>query len=134
MKSLAVCLGITLFATGCGGGGSSKPQPISGAAKQVADVVQRLEKATETKNFAAICNDILASSARKQAGGDACPAVLGARVRDVSHPRIKIESIEIDGPTAQAKVRTTATGQAPTTDVIRLVRENGEYRVISLGG
>ena len=96
-------------------------------------MVQRLEKATAQQDFATVCNDILASATRKQAGGDECPAILGARVRDVRRPKIKIEAIEVDGPRAQARVRTTAAGQAATTDVIRLVRENGKFRVISLG-
>jgi hypothetical protein len=32
-----------------------------------------------------------------------------------------------------ARVRTTATGQAATGDVIRLVREGGRFRISSLG-
>jgi hypothetical protein len=133
VKTLGVALVFCMFAAGCGGGGASKPQPISGAAKDAADVVLRLEKATERKDFTTICDDLLASATRKQAGGDECAAVLGARVRDVRHPRIKIQSIELDGARAQVKVKTTADGQAPASDVIRLVRENGQFRVISLG-
>jgi hypothetical protein len=130
---LGVSLVACICAAGCGAGDRAQPKPISGAAKEVAAVVQRLEKATARKDFSTICDELLASVTRKQAGGDDCPAVLGTRVRGVRRPKIKIESIEVDGARAQARVRTTASGQAATVDVIRLVREDGNFRVISLG-
>ena len=133
MRTPAIPVVACVFAAGCGGGGDDKPKPISGPAKEAAAVVQRLEKATVQKDFTTICDDLLASATRKQAGGDQCAAVLGARVRDVKRPHIKIESIEVQGDRAVVKVRTTAEGQATLTDVVRLVRENGRFRVISLG-
>jgi hypothetical protein len=118
---------------GCGGAESGKPKPISGPAKQVAGVIQRLEKATAQRDFTTICDDLLASATRRQAGGADCADVLGQRARGVRRPRIRIRSIEIQGNQAVVRVRTTATGQAATGDVIRLVRENGRFRVLSLG-
>jgi hypothetical protein len=124
---------LCLVIAGCGGGGSGKPEPITGPAKDVAEVVARLQKATAEQDFTTICDDLLAAATRRQAGGDQCPDVLGQRARGVRHPRIRIQSIEIRGNDAFVRVRTTATGQAPTNDVIRLVREDGRYRVFSLG-
>jgi hypothetical protein len=122
-----------LLLAGCGGGGTSRPEPISGAAKEAATVIERLEKATAQRDFATICDDLLASPTRKQAGGDSCPDVLDQRARGVRRPRIRIQSIEVTGDGARVRVRTTASGQAPITDVIRLVRENGRFRVLALG-
>jgi hypothetical protein len=51
----------------------------------------------------------------------------------VRRPRIVIRSIDVSGNAALARVRTTATGQAATNDVIRLVRERGRFRISSLG-
>ena len=121
-----------MLAAGCGGSNSG-PEPITGPAKDVATVIQRLERATARRDFATICNDLLAAVTRKQAGGDSCPQVLDQRARGVRRPRIRIQSIDVQGNQAQVRVRTTAAGQAPTTDVIRLVRENGEFRVLALG-
>jgi hypothetical protein len=118
---------------GCGGGGNDKPKPISGPAKDAAGVIQRLEKATAKQDFATICDDLLASATRKEAGGDQCAEVLGQRAGSVRRPRIRIQAIEVRGNEALVRVRTTATGQAPTNDTIRLIRENGQYRVLSLG-
>jgi hypothetical protein len=122
-----------MLAAGCGGENGDKPQPISGPAKEVAGVIERLEKATAQRDFATICGELLAAETRKQAGGPSCPDVLDQRARGVRHPRIRIQSIEVSGNSAQARVRTTAAGQAPTTDVLRLVRENGKFRVQALG-
>jgi Putative lumazine-binding len=124
---------LCVLIAGCGGGGNGKPKPISGPAKDVAVVIQRLEKATAARNFTAICDDLLASATRKQAGGDECAAVLDQRARGVEHPRIRIQAIDVQGNRAQVRVRTTATGQDPTSDVINLVRERGRFRVLSLG-
>jgi hypothetical protein len=96
-------------------------------------VVQKLEKATAKRDFTAICDELLAAATRRQAGGPACPDVLDQRARGVRRPRIKIQSIEVKGNQAVARVRTTAAGQAPTTDAIHLVREKGKFRVLSLG-
>jgi hypothetical protein len=124
---------VCMLIGGCGGAGEPKPKPISGDAKQVATVIQRLEKATARRDFTTICDDVLAAATRRQAGGDQCPDVLGQRARGVRRPRIRIQAIEVKGDQAQVRVRTTATGQAPTTDLVRLVREDGSFRVLSLG-
>jgi hypothetical protein len=96
-------------------------------------VIEWLEKATAKRDFSTICNDLLASATRKQAGGDSCPDVLDQRARGVRRPHIRIQSIEVAGNEARVRVRTTATGQAAISDVIRLVRENGQFRVLELG-
>jgi hypothetical protein len=121
------------LAVGCGGGGPSAPKPISGPAKEVADVVARLQKATARQDFATICDDLLAAATRSQAGGADCVRVLGERAGSVRRPRIVVQAIEVDGNSAQARVRTTARGQAATTDVIRLIREGGRFRISALG-
>ena len=95
--------------------------------------MERLEAATAKQDFTQICDDLLAKATRQQAGGSQCPAVLGARARGVRRPRIVIKAIEVEGDNAQVRVQTTAAGQAPTSDVIKLIRENGRFRVLSLG-
>jgi hypothetical protein len=133
VKTRACATLICVLVAGCGGGETRKPKPISGAPKQIADLVQKLEKATAQRNFTTICDDLLAAATRRQAGGADCPDVLDQRARGVRRPRIRIQSIEVQGSQALVRVRTTATGQAATRDVIRLVREQGKFRVLSLG-
>jgi hypothetical protein len=123
---------LCILAAGCGGGNDGRPKAISGSAKEVADTIQQLEKATAARNFTTVCERLLASATRKQAGGEQCPDVLDQRSRGVRRPRIRIMSIEVQGDKAQARVRTTAVGQASVPNIIRLVRENGRFRILSL--
>lgn len=122
-----------MFAAGCGGRGDGKPTPISGPAKDVASTIQQLQKATAQRDFTTICDQLLASATRRQAGGEQCPDVLDQRARGLRRPHIRIVAIDVQGNRAQVRVRTTATGQAATTNVIGLVREGGHFRVLSLG-
>ena len=55
------------------------------------------------------------------------------RAGDIRRPRIVIKAIGVQGDRARVKVRTTATGQSATTDVILLTREAGKFRIESLG-
>jgi hypothetical protein len=96
-------------------------------------VIQRLEKATAAHDFATICDDLLSAATRKRAGGQDCAAVLSERAGGIRRPRIRIQAIDVRDGTAQARVRTTAVGQAATTDVIQLIREHGGFRIASLG-
>ena len=123
---------LCLVLAGCDGD-ESDPKPIDGAAKQVATVVERLERATAQQDFATICDDLFASSTRARAGGTNCERLLAERARGVRRPRIVIEAIDVKGSRAEARVRTTARGQAAVRDVIRLVRERGRFRIASLG-
>jgi hypothetical protein len=124
---------LVLVLSGCGGNG--KPKPISGPAKEAASVVQALEKATARRDFRAICDRLLTASERRQAGGSDCPRLMAQRAQGLQHPRIRIRGIEIARGNAAAlvSVQTTAVGQAPAGDVIRLVREGGRFRIASLG-
>jgi hypothetical protein len=129
-RPVAICMLMVL--AGCGGG--RPPQPIQGPAKEVADVIDRLQKALAHGQFQAVCDSILSSSARRQAGGAACPRILRRAAGDLRRPRILVDTIQLGQDRALVKVRTTAAGQAVARDVIRLVRERGQYRIASLGG
>ena len=133
MKTRRGLLAACVLAVGCGGGGSGTVKPISGPAKEVADVVNRLERATARRDFATICNDLFAAAARARVGGADCVRVLGERAGTVRRPRIVVQAIEVDGNRAQVRVRTTASGQAATSNVISMVRENGRFHIASLG-
>jgi hypothetical protein len=133
VKTPVAAVLICLLAAGCGGAATPRTKPISGPAKQVATVIERFQRATARRDYATICDDLFAASARSQVGGGDCATVLAARARGVRRPRIVIQSIEVQGPRARARVRTTARGQAATSDTISLVRERGQFRVLSLG-
>jgi hypothetical protein len=75
---------------------------------------------------------VFSSTARKLAGGRDCPRLLREQARDVRRPEIRVESIEISGDRARARVRTRAAGQAVLEETIVLVREEDGWRIESL--
>jgi len=116
---------------GCGGG-EDEPKPITGPAKRVADKIAALERATATRDFAVICNDLFSSAVRRRAGGGGCRAQLRRTAAGVRNPRIRVRRIDIEGNKATASVTTRAKGQAPVQDTLVLVREDGAWRISQL--
>ena len=132
MRPVAVTAAVAAVLAGCGDG-DSEVRPIEGPAKEAADVIARFERATAEQDFVTICSDLFARAVRERAGGERCAEVLEERGRRVRRPDIAIERIEISGRRATVRVTTTADGQARVRDTIRLVRENGRYRIAALG-
>ena len=121
------------FLAGCLGA-DEEPQPATGAPRAIAEVVQRLERATADGDFAAVCRDLFTAAARERAGGRDCARLTRSAAAGVERPSIELVGIELDGATARVRVRTRASGQAVVSDVLVLRREGGEWRVEALGG
>jgi hypothetical protein len=115
-------------------GADEEPQPPTGAAREIGEVVERLERATAERDFALICRDLFTATARDRAGGRDCARLTGSAAADVERPSIELEAIELRGATARATVRTRATGQAEVGDVLLLRHRSGEWRIEALGG
>jgi hypothetical protein len=131
---MAIPVVLASVLAGCGGGGSKPASaPVATAARVAATVVAQFESATARRDFATVCERLLSAAERAQAGGSDCPRLMAARARGIVRPRIRIRRIELTAGGALVHVRTTAEGQAPTEDVIRLVRERGGLRIASLG-
>jgi hypothetical protein len=119
---------------GCSFGDDDEPEPAAGAVRAVEATVERLESAIARGDWREVCEDLFTPSARRRAGGEACPRLLRADAEGLRRPRIRILEIDVEGRSAEVRVRSTARGQGPLTDVIRLRREGGAFRVASLGG
>jgi hypothetical protein len=120
------------FLAGCLGA-DEEPRPATGAPRAIAEVVQRLERATADGDFAAICRDLFTAGARQRAGGRDCARLTRSAAAGVERPGVELVAIELDGATARVRVRTRASGQAVVTDQLLLRREAGEWRVDALG-
>ena len=114
---------------GCGDKGPSDEE-------QVTATVQAFGRATAAHDYARLCGDILSTAllTRIQQAGVTCQDALAAGLRDVRDPHLTIRKITVNGDAATADVRTTAAGQAPSSDRLRLVREKGRWRIASLAG
>src|SRR5688500_11510739 len=124
---------VALVLAGCGGDDDDE-RTTGGLARQVALVIEDLERAIADGEFERICSDLLSAEVRRQGGGGECPAMRERTSVGLKRPRIRVKEIRIAGQTAVVDVVTSATGQARVPDTIRLVREEGGYRISSLSG
>jgi hypothetical protein len=131
--STAAGSALLLGALIAGCGGADDPEPLRGPAKEVAAVVQALERSVADGDYRRICRDLFSEQVRRQAGGRDCPAMLKRTAADVKRPSIVIRRIEVHGAKATAVVGTRARGEAPSKETIDLVREAGRFRISSLG-
>ena len=115
-------------------GADEEAQPATGAPRAIAEVVQRLERATSAGDFETVCRDLFTAAARERAGGPDCVRLTRSAARGIARPGIEVRAIELDGATARVQVRTRAAGQARLDDVLVLRRVRGEWRVEALGG
>jgi len=132
ISSLVGMLLAALALTGCLPGSDDGPKKISGAPKEVADVVARLGAATRRREYNVLCDDLFTRSARARAGGKDCVALLRETAKDVQRASIRLLDVKIKGNRAEARVRTTAEGQTAVVETIDLVRERGRFRISAL--
>ena len=130
---MACSLGLAGLA-GCSFGGEEEPEPAAGTVRAVGETVERLERAIARRDWNEVCDDLFTASARKRAGGKACPRLLRSDAEGLRRPRIRVVRIDVEGRRADVRVRSTAGGQRPLTDVLVLRREGGGYRIDSLAG
>lgn len=128
----ALC-GVALAMAGCGGD-DDRERSTSGLARQASVVIAELERAIAAGQYERICAELLSAEVRRQAGGGECPAMLRRTSGGLRRPQIEVKKIRIDGSAATVDVVTTAVGQSRVPDTIRLVREEGGYRISSLSG
>jgi hypothetical protein len=68
-----------------------------------------------------------------QSVGLPCEAALQRGLGRVRDAQLVVGRITVAGQTARAEVRTSAAGQAPSRDVLRLAKVKGRWRIASLG-
>jgi hypothetical protein len=113
---------------GCGSSGPSDQD-------QVAGTVSAFGRATAAKDYTTLCERVLAPSliAKVEQIGLPCVKALSTALGDVKDPRLTVGAITVTGDRASAEIRTSASGQAPSQDTLRLERVHGAWRVASLG-
>jgi orotidine-5'-phosphate decarboxylase len=125
-------MAVAAFLTGCLGA-DEEAIPATGAAREVAETVDRLERVTAGGDFATLCDALFTAAARERAGGEDCERLTRSAAADIANPEIEMEEIRIRGDTARVEVITRAAGQAEVPSVLELRREEGEWRVDALG-
>ena len=124
-------MAVAAFLAGCLGA-DEEAMPAGGVARDVAGVVERLEKATAGRDFGTVCDELFTAAARERAGGDDCERLTRSAAEGIRRPSIEIEAIEIRADRATVEVTTRAAGQAEVPDALELRRERGDWRVEAL--
>jgi hypothetical protein len=124
----ATALVALLVAAGCGDSG---PTPE----EQVRSTVADFGRATEAKDYQALCDRLLSPELVEEVEsiGLPCEAAMRQALEEVREPRLTIGRVEVDGERASADVRTTAAGQEPSRDTLQLILVNEAWRISSLG-
>jgi hypothetical protein len=120
-------LALTLALAGCGDSGPTNEE-------QVRATLTAFSRATAAKDYQALCDDILAPSliADLKKIGLPCEIALQQGLGDVKQPRLLVGDVIVKGTTATAQVRTSAEGQAPSSDTIELEHTDQGWRISSL--
>jgi hypothetical protein len=119
-------LAAIVLLTGCGGGPSDT--------EQVRTTVEAFGQATAAKDYQRLCDDLLAPKLieKVESVGLPCEVALKQGLGDVKAPALTIGAIAVDGDHATAQVNSTAQGQAPSKDTLKLQRVSGQWRIASL--
>jgi hypothetical protein len=133
MRRVALA-GAVVLLSGCSPGADDEPRPAPRAAEEIAQLVAELERSSARHDWRTLCHELLSSGARRRSGGRDCPRLVSSSGEGVRRPQIELLGIELRGARARARLRTRASGQAPTRDSLDLVRERGEWRIEALAG
>ena len=127
VRYLAPALALLILA-GCG---ESGPTPE----EQVRSTVAEFGRATAAKDYAALCDHILAPELIEdvESIGLPCERALRQGLGDVEDPRLTIGKIVIRDDEASAEIRTSAAGEEPSQDTLELVNVDGAWKISSLG-
>jgi hypothetical protein len=126
-RRLAALAAGALVLAGCG---NTKPT----AEEQVRTTLISFSRATAAKDYQKICDRLLAPSliADLKKIGLPCEIALQQGLGDVRQPRLLVGAVTVQGKRATADVRSSAEGQAPSKDMIELVRTDAGWRISSL--
>ena len=119
----------TCALAGCGESGPTDEQ-------QIRSTLAEFERATAQGDYRALCDRVLAPQLIETVGrvGLTCELAMQKGFEDLQDPHLAVGTVVVGDDSATAEVRSSAAGQAPSQDTVRLVRLEGGWRILSLGG
>ncbi|HUR84608.1 MAG TPA: hypothetical protein VMY78_04625 [Solirubrobacteraceae bacterium] len=109
-------------------------RPGPDAEKDVRATLDRYATATRDKDYQTLCDDLYAKELidRLQSVNLPCEVALRTALDNVQNPQLTVLGVEVNGDQALARARSTAVGEVASQDTIRLVKQDGDWRVSSL--
>ena len=136
MKRLAVPIVIAAVAlAGCGAQAdqTSSADKFQGEERAVAQKIEDLQEAGESRKPEDICSEILARALVQQleAAGVDCADEMEKAIDDADDYDLDVQEVTVTGSTATASVRR---GDDGPTETMEFTKENGEWRATALSG
>jgi hypothetical protein len=131
MKRLFLVLAASLALAGCGTTTDSSNE-FQGPAAAVAEKVEDLQSAGESRRPEDICSEILSRTLVEQleAAGTTCNEEMGKAIEDADDFELSVEDVTVQGDQATARVKRGEDGPESTFE---FAREDGQWRATSLG-
>lgn len=128
----ACALAIALGVSACGGTESSTGN-YKGEQAKVAEAISSLQSNATVLNAKKVCSEDLAASVGKhlEAQGSTCVKALESQLRQIDTYAMTVESIDVKGSEATAKVKSTWSGKQ-LENTLSLVKEGGRWKLQSL--
>jgi hypothetical protein len=131
-RPLLPLLALAAALAGCGT--TSSATDFAGAEQAVAEQVEALQSAGESRDGEEICGELLSQALRRAmtAGAAGCAAQVEEAIGDADDFELDVRDVAVEGERATARVRARTDGaERPRT--LELVRERGGWRIDSLG-
>jgi hypothetical protein len=127
--ALATLLGLLVLA-GCGGGGKDKPDDEALVRKTLTTFAASVEK----RDYSTLCDKVFAPELLEglQSIGLPCEVAMKNSLGAVESPKLTVGEVTVSKDTATAEIKTSATGQPPSSNVLGLTKIEGTWRVSSL--
>lgn len=110
-----------------------RPGPDS--EKEVRATLTDYATATRQKDYQTLCDDIFARNIVDGLRSAALPCEVALRnstFETLRNPQLTVLGVEVSGDQALARVRSVATGEQPSVDAVKLVKEDGDWKIASL--
>lgn len=119
---------------GCGTVATKSATTFTGEAASVQDAINSFQSAAQNRDNSKLCKQILApalASKLKNSGGG-CTHVVGDQLNVVDNYDLTIESITVNGTSAQARVKSQSNGK-DHFDTLLLTKVGSSWRISGLG-
>jgi hypothetical protein len=132
MRALPIVLVLAL--AGCAQQQTSA-NDFKGSEKAVAEAVEDLQANAQSRKPGTICSDDLSRelAAKLKSAGNDCTAEMEKITGDADDFQLDVTDVAITGNTATATVTTRRGDDEKATTTYSLVREDGDWRLSSLG-
>jgi hypothetical protein len=132
LRPLPLLLAVAL--AGCGQPASSASD-FKGAKKDVADTIEQLQSAAQSRKPADICSEVLARALveKLKSSGHDCVDEMEKVTGDADDFELDVTAVTVTGATATARVKARKGGKENALTSYSLAREDGKWRLTNFG-